>query len=191
MLSINIVKTHLLSLKEQFNAPHRTITMLSDKNVCYTFTITVFVVVIIAVNHENDVGILLNIASDHLGEHDIHTLDELARNDGFGVFTPAKSFPIDYNTQDLAWFDFDALCEGPRATADYIEVAREHHTVLVGGIPVFDAGRDDPARRFVHLVRDGRDAALSLVRQRGGANDLLSALEPWRESGGWGRTMAS
>jgi cyanophycin synthetase len=28
---------------------------------------------------ECDVGILLNIASDHLGQHDIHTLDELAR----------------------------------------------------------------------------------------------------------------
>ncbi|WP_136255721.1 cyanophycin synthetase [Onishia niordana] len=26
-----------------------------------------------------DVGVLLNIASDHLGEHDLHTLDELAR----------------------------------------------------------------------------------------------------------------
>ena len=26
-----------------------------------------------------DVGVLLNIASDHLGERDIHTLDELAR----------------------------------------------------------------------------------------------------------------
>jgi len=28
---------------------------------------------------ECDVGVLLNIASDHLGEHEIHTLDELAR----------------------------------------------------------------------------------------------------------------
>ena len=28
---------------------------------------------------ESDVGVLLNIASDHLGERDIHTLDELAR----------------------------------------------------------------------------------------------------------------
>jgi len=28
---------------------------------------------------ECDVGILLNVASDHLGEHDVHTLDELAR----------------------------------------------------------------------------------------------------------------
>lgn len=28
---------------------------------------------------ECDVGVLLNIASDHLGEHDIHTLEELAR----------------------------------------------------------------------------------------------------------------
>lgn len=46
-----------------------------------------------------------------------------------------------------------------------------------------------PDARFVHLVRDGRDAALSLVRQRWGANDLLSALEQWRETVGWARKM--
>lgn len=33
---------------------------------------------------------------------------------------------------------FDALCEGPRGASDYIEVAQEFHTVLLGGVPVFD-----------------------------------------------------
>src|SRR5690606_33957313 len=30
----------------------------------------------------------------------------------------------------VAWFDFANLCEGPRSAADYIEIARTHHTVL-------------------------------------------------------------
>ena len=62
-----------------------------------------------------------------------------------------------------AWFDFDALCEGPRGTADYIEIAREFHTVLLGGIPRFDAQRDDAARRFVHLVDELYDRHVNLV----------------------------
>jgi len=62
-----------------------------------------------------------------------------------------------------AWFDFDALCEGPRGTADYIEVAREFHTVLLGGIPRMDAQRDDAARRFVHLVDELYDRQVNLV----------------------------
>src|SRR5690606_29060253 len=52
----------------------------------------------------------------------------------------------------MAWFDFAALCEGPRSASDYIEIAREFHTVLLGGVPVMDARADDAARRFVTLV---------------------------------------
>ncbi|HEY4556209.1 MAG TPA: cell division protein ZapE, partial [Lysobacter sp.] len=62
-----------------------------------------------------------------------------------------------------AWFDFAALCEGPRAASDYIEIATEYHTVLVGGIPCFDGRNDDPARRFVHLVDEFYDRHVNLV----------------------------
>jgi cell division protein ZapE len=62
-----------------------------------------------------------------------------------------------------AWFDFAALCEGPRAASDYIEIATEYHTVLVGGIPRFDGRNDDPARRFVHLVDEFYDRHVNLV----------------------------
>jgi len=47
----------------------------------------------------------------------------------------------------MLWCDFTALCEGPRAAADYIQIATEFHTVLLAGIPVFDGHNDDAARR--------------------------------------------
>jgi len=63
----------------------------------------------------------------------------------------------------MAWFDFSALCEGPRGTGDYIEIAREFHTVLLGGIPVMDAGSDDAARRFVTLIDELYDRHVNFV----------------------------
>jgi cell division protein ZapE len=63
----------------------------------------------------------------------------------------------------MAWFDFAALCEGPRGAGDYIEIAREFHTVLLGGIPVIDADHDDAARRFVTLIDELYDRHVNLV----------------------------
>jgi len=64
---------------------------------------------------------------------------------------------------DVIWFDFDALCAGPRGTADYVEIARDFHTVLVSRVPVFDASMDDPARRFIALVDEFYDRSVKLV----------------------------
>lgn len=62
-----------------------------------------------------------------------------------------------------AWFDFTALCEGPRAASDYIEIATECHTVLLGGIPALDDQHADAARRFVHLIDELYDRHVNLV----------------------------
>jgi cell division protein ZapE len=74
-----------------------------------------------------------------------------------------RTIPARALAEGFAWFDFAALCEGPRASADYIEIARECHTVLVGGIPRFSAQHDDAARRFVHLVDELYDRHVNLV----------------------------
>jgi cell division protein ZapE len=74
-----------------------------------------------------------------------------------------RDIPVRALAEGQAWFDFADLCEGPRATADYIEIARERHTVLLGGIPRFDGSNDDPARRFVHLVDEFYDRHVNLV----------------------------
>lgn len=65
--------------------------------------------------------------------------------------------------EDVVWFEFRELCEGPRSAADYIEIARCYHTVFLSGAPVMDAGRDDAARRFVTLVDELYDRGVKLL----------------------------
>jgi len=63
----------------------------------------------------------------------------------------------------VAWFDFDALCGGPCATADYIEIARELQTVLLSGMPVLAQRHDAAARRLLHLVDELYDWRVKLI----------------------------
>jgi cell division protein ZapE len=64
---------------------------------------------------------------------------------------------------DVVWFEFPELCGGPRAPADYIELARIFHAVVLSGVPVLGAARDDEARRFVNLVDEFYDRNVKLV----------------------------
>jgi cell division protein ZapE len=80
-----------------------------------------------------------------------------------GIEIEGRRIPVRARTKGLAWFDFDALCEGPRSASDYIEIAREFHTVLVGAIPVLDDTRNDAARRFVTLIDELYDRHVNLV----------------------------
>src|SRR5512139_2867032 len=63
----------------------------------------------------------------------------------------------------MAWFDFRALCEGPRSAADYIAIARQLHTVFLSDVPRFDGTNDDAARRFIALVDELYDRRVRLV----------------------------
>jgi len=74
-----------------------------------------------------------------------------------------RSIATVQRSDGIAWFTFAALCEGPRAVADYIEIARDFHTVLLQDVPRFDARSDDAARRFVHLVDELYDRNVNLV----------------------------
>ncbi len=63
----------------------------------------------------------------------------------------------------IAWFSFATLCEGPRSTADYIEIARCYHTVFISGIPIIERGENDIVARFIHLVDEFYDRNVNLV----------------------------
>lgn len=63
----------------------------------------------------------------------------------------------------VAWFSFDVLCGGPRATADYIEIARCHHTVFLSDIPRLGRDDGDAARRFINLIDEIYDRNVNLV----------------------------
>ena len=63
----------------------------------------------------------------------------------------------------VAWFDFAELCEGPRGQADYIELARRFHTVLLSNVPQLRPSKLDAARRFTWLVDEFYDRRVKLV----------------------------
>ena len=105
-----------------------------------------------------------------------------------GIVIDGRRIPVRARCKGLCWFDFAALCEGPRGNADYIEIAREFHTVLVGGIPRMDASCDDAARRFVHLVDELYDRHVNLVCTAAAAPMSLYAGE--RLTGAFERTSS-
>ena len=51
-----------------------------------------------------------------------------------------------------AWFDFAAICDGPRSQRDYLELARRFSVILLSGVPRMTADMGDLARRFTWLV---------------------------------------
>lgn len=68
---------------------------------------------------------------------------------------------------DVGWFDFAELCDGPRSQNDYIELSRLFHAVLLSGVPVFTPDTDDQARRFINLVDEFYDRNVKLVMAAG------------------------
>lgn len=63
----------------------------------------------------------------------------------------------------VAWFDYAAVCETPRAAGDYIEIARRFHTVLLSNVPVMDDEQRDRVVRFVHLVDEIYERNVNLI----------------------------
>jgi cell division protein ZapE len=61
------------------------------------------------------------------------------------------------------WFDFDALCDGPRSQRDYLELAQRFGVLFLSGIPVMSADKADLARRFTWLVDILYDHRVKLV----------------------------
>ena len=76
---------------------------------------------------------------------------------------------------DVAWFEFPELCDGPRSQNDYIELAREFHAVILSGVPYMDGAKDDQCRRFINLVDEFYDRNVKLVIAAAGpAEELYS-----------------
>lgn len=62
----------------------------------------------------------------------------------------------------VVWFDFSAICRGPRGPADYIEIARQFQTVLVANVPCMGRDMNDEARRFINMVDEFYDRNVKL-----------------------------
>ncbi|GIX31882.1 MAG: cell division protein ZapE [Porticoccaceae bacterium] len=83
--------------------------------------------------------------------------------EGGALEIEGRILPVRKVAEDVVWFDFETLCGGPRSQNDYLEIAREFHAVVLSGVPVLTAARDDAARRFVNLVDVLYDRGVKLI----------------------------
>ena len=63
----------------------------------------------------------------------------------------------------VVWFDFMAICDGPRSQEDYIEIAKWYPTVIISDVPVLTTKNENAARRFIALVDEFYDRKVKLI----------------------------
>ncbi len=63
----------------------------------------------------------------------------------------------------VVWFDFKALCGGPRSQNDYLEIATQFHTLLLSDVPHMPVRMASEARRFTWLVDVLYDRRVKLI----------------------------
>jgi cell division protein ZapE len=91
-----------------------------------------------------------------------------------------RRIPYRAATGEAIWFDFGAICDGPRSQSDYVEIARDYHTVAVSDVPRFDAAQENQARRFIALVDEFYDRGVKLLLSAHAPPDELYAGERLR-----------
>jgi cell division protein ZapE len=82
---------------------------------------------------------------------------------GVDLEVEGRPIPVIKLAEDIVWFEFTAICEGPRSQNDYIDIAREFHAVMISNIPVLGGANDDAARRFINLVDEFYDRNVKLA----------------------------
>jgi len=96
-------------------------------------------------------------------EKNFHDLAAVEQRKLKFVLINNREIPVVRWTDGVAWFTFDTLCNTPRSSSDYIEIARYFHTVLVGGIPQMSKYCTDQARRFVNMIDEFYDRNVKLI----------------------------
>ncbi len=96
-------------------------------------------------------------------EEEFQRLSPEQGGEGGSVHIFGRDIPIKRIADDVIWFDFMALCGPPRSQADYLELARCYHTVIISDVPVLNAALDDATRRFLYLVDEFYDRGVKLI----------------------------
>jgi cell division protein ZapE len=84
-------------------------------------------------------------------------------DDGGSLELLGRQIPYRRAADGVIWFDFEAICDGPRSQDDYIELSRLYQTVLISDVPRFDPTLENQARRFIALVDEFYDRRVKLI----------------------------
>lgn len=89
--------------------------------------------------------------------------DHQAHSEGKPITINNRQIPTRMEADDVAMFDFYALCGGPRSQNDYMEISRLYHAVLVSDVRQMDEKTDDIARRFIAMVDEFYERHVKLI----------------------------
>lgn len=106
-----------------------------------------------------------------LPEHDeseallMRTFSQIAQGAGHArpISVLDREIAVIHRAPGIIWFDFAALCGGPRSQNDYLELAHNFHTLFVSGVPRMGVEMANEARRFTWLVDVCYDHRVKLV----------------------------
>ena len=90
-------------------------------------------------------------------------LSQGAYQDSVSIEILGRAIQTRLLADEVVWFAFRELCDGPRSQNDYIEIANRFKTVFVDGLPVLSSEKENQARRFVSLVDGFYDRRINLV----------------------------
>lgn len=103
-----------------------------------------------AVAEESLMKSLIGLAPDGVSERVVITIN-------------GRPLRCRFEADDVVWFEFSELCEGPRSQNDYIELARIYHAVIVSNVPHLTTGMEEASRRFINLVDEFYDRKVKLI----------------------------
>jgi len=92
--------------------------------------------------------------------------DDLSDDDvesGGTITVNHRKIRVVRESENVIWFEFAALCEGPRSPADYVAIASEYQSVIIAGVPVFDDAADNAARRFISVIDEFYDRGVNVI----------------------------
>lgn len=74
-----------------------------------------------------------------------------------------RNFHAHRRGDGVIWFEFNEICEKPRGSIDFIEIARAFNTVVISNIPQLTEEDASAARRFITLVDEFYDRNVKLL----------------------------
>jgi cell division protein ZapE len=92
--------------------------------------------------------------------------DDLSDDDvesGGTITVHNRKIKVVRESENVIWFEFAALCEGPRSPADYVAIASEYQSVMIANVPVFDDSADNAARRFISVIDEFYDRGVNVI----------------------------
>lgn len=103
-----------------------------------------------------------NSAEQFLREHFDARQDGIVEAD-LSLCINQRSLSLIARGRNIAWFDFSMLCATPRNASDYLGIADLFDTILLSGVPLLTAEREDVAARFVALIDALYDRRVRLI----------------------------